>query len=483
MRTQVRKQVLHGLVVGVALSGLIGPVGAALSQDEFKQKQDAATKQFLAWQEAMFQDRQEIARKQLRLFYQNMKVPPPLPPSAPPDPAGLGEKDPPMTRIDVPLPLPTEVQLTLWAGKPSASVQMVAEGKAMSFVGASYTAGVSYCADDNKWLVGTAADFKLAYDAGPAEIVGTYQYQASQWTPSGGLRDTSAKTGGLEISADIWKAKGSLGYNTNSELSLGLGYDLVKTPEAVSWLAEASLGVQGQVSAPVKVGGLTRGKRSLSTSLSNQVAKVVRLLTEPVGCPHCQAQGELDCGTCRNTRLVTCTQCKGQLQFKCTRCEGGGELYCGTCRGSTTVSCGTCSGSGQLRCSTCGGGGQTTVYESETRSRQVRKLLSAGFNENGQPYEEWGYETEYYTVQVPKQQSCTTCGGSGGGGSCGRCEGTGKVSCNTCGGSGTVSCPKCGGSGQLKCGKCRGTGKITCPDCRGKQIRCPVCAGKKQLGK
>jgi len=483
MCPRIRKQVLAGLAVSVVLSGLIGPVAAAPSQDEFRQKQDAASEQFQAWQAAMFQERQEIARKQLRLFHQNMKVPPPLPPSAPHDPAGLSEGDPPMTRINVPLPLPTDVQVTLWAGEPSASVQVAAEGKALSFMGASYTAGVTYSASDNKWLVGDAADFKLAYDAGPAEITGTYQYHASEWTPSGGRRDTSGDTGGLEISADLWKAKGSLGYNTNNELSVGLGYDFVKTPKALSLLAEASVGIQGQVSVPVKVGGLTRGQRSLSTSLSNQVAKVVKLLMKPADCPHCRAHGELDCGTCRNTRTVTCTQCKGQLQFKCTRCEGGGELYCGTCRGDTRVACGTCSGSGQLRCSTCSGGGQVTVYESETQSRQVRKLLSAGFNENGQPYEEWGYETEYYTVQVPRQQTCTTCGGSGGEGACGRCEGTGKVTCSTCSGSGTVSCPKCGGSGQVKCGKCRGTGKIACPDCRGKPIRCPVCQGKKQLGK
>jgi len=251
----------------------------------------------------------------------------------------------------------------------------------------------------------------------------------------------------------------------------------------LDWVAKASLGIQGQISAPVKVGGLTPGKRSFNTALSNQVAKLAQLLTKPVACPHCQAKGELDCATCNNTRTVTCTQCKGQLQFPCIRCEGGGELYCPSCRGETTVACGSCGGSGQLRCSSCGGSGQVTVYESETQSRQVRRLINAGFDENGNPFEEWGYETEYYTVQVPRQQTCTSCGGNGQGGTCGRCDGSGKVTCDRCGGSGIVACSRCGGSGQLKCSRCRGTGKITCPDCHGKQIRCPMCKGKQQLGK
>jgi len=459
----------------LVLASLINPTGLALTQDEFRQKQDAAQEQFLAWQTAMFQTRQDIARKQLRLFYQNMKVPP-LPPLG--DQSGAtsqSDQDSSMMRIDVPLPLPTDTQLTLHAGEPSASFQVGVEGKALSFIGASYTAGVSYSASDNKWMVGDARDFRLGLDAGPAQITGTYQYHASSWT--------QPPTVGSEISADLYMVKGSLGYNSNNELSVGVGYDLAKTPKALSFLAEASIGVQGQVSAPVKVQGLTRGKRSLTGALSKQVAKLVMLLKKPVSCPHCAAKGELDCPTCGNTRQVTCPLCKGQLEFECTRCEGGGYLYCPICDGTTTVSCSTCRGTGQLRCSTCGGSGQVTVYESETRSRQVRKLLNAGFDENGQPFEEWGYETEYYTAQVPKNQTCSSCGGTGDGGQCSNCGGNGKVTCNRCDGSGTVYCNKCGGSGKIKCRKCHGTGKITCPDCRGKPIRCPMCKGKAQLGK
>ncbi|HPC96286.1 MAG TPA: hypothetical protein PLU87_15170 [Sedimentisphaerales bacterium] len=481
MYAQIRKQVLRGLVAGILLSGQISSAGTNVSPEQLEKNRDAATEQFQAWQEAMFQQRQEIARKQLRLFYQNMKVPPPLPPSAH-DGAALGDDDPPMTRIDIPLPLPTGTQLTMWVGEASATFQVAVEGKAMSFVGASYVAGITYSASDNQWLVGDAADFRLGMDTGPAEVTGTYQCHASRWTPLG-AQQSQSKPAGLELSADLWKLKGSLGYNTNNELSVGLGADLLKTPKALDWVAKASVGVQGQVSAPVKFGGLTQDPRSLSAALSNQIAKVVQLLTEPVPCPHCQAKGELDCATCNNTRTVTCTQCKGQLQVACTRCEGGGELYCPRCRGETTVACGSCGGSGQLRCSSCGGRGHVTVYESETQSRQVRRLVSAGFDENGDPFEEWGYETEYYTVQVPTQQTCSSCGGTGQGGTCSRCDGSGKVLCGRCGGTGIVVCSKCGGSGQLKCSKCRGTGKIPCPDCHGKAIRCPMCKGKQQLGK
>ena len=474
---KIHKQIyFYPAMFVIVLTGLISSTGLALTQAEFKQKQDAAQERFLAWQTAMFQTRQDIARKQLRLFYQNMKVPPPLPSGDQSGPATQSDEDPSMMRIDIPLPLPTDTQLTLHAGEPSASFQVGIEGKALSFMGASYTAGVSYSASDNKWLLGDTKDFRLGLDAGPAQLTGTYQYHASSWTqPAASL--------GSEISADLYMVKGSLGYNANNELSVGLGYDLAKTPKALSFLAEASVGVQGQVSAPVKVQGLTRGKRSLTGALSKQVAKMVMLLTEPVPCPHCTAQGELDCPTCGNTRTVGCTQCNGQLEFECKRCEGGGYLYCPTCDGTTSVSCSTCRGTGQLRCSTCGGSGQVTVYESEMRSRQVQKLINVGFDENGQPFEEWGYETEYYTVQVPKYQTCSSCGGTGQGGECGTCSGDGKVTCTQCNGSGTVYCTQCGGTGKIKCRKCGGTGKITCPDCHGKSIRCPMCKGTKQLGK
>jgi len=437
---------------------------------------DEAGRKFIAWQKAMLEEREELSRKQWRHFHQQMKVPPPLPPSQAAD-------EPAMTRLDIPLPLPNDLQLSLSMGKPSASFTVGVEGKALSFVGASYKAGVSYAAADNKWLVGDALDFKAALEAGPATATGTYQFHSSTWGELKEDNDSDKLQGGLDLSAEIWKIKGALGYNTQNELSVSAGYDFIKTPEAWSKLAEVSVGVEGQVSAPVKVQGLTRGSRSLSSAIANYSAKVAKLLTSPVDCPHCSAKGEMDCATCGNTRTVTCTKCQGKLQFSCSRCEGGGELICTNCQQSGEESCSRCGGSGTLRCSACGGDGQVTVYESEIQSRQVRKLLSAGFDENGDPYEEWGYETEYYTVQVPKNQSCGSCGGDGSGGECGACGGDGDVTCHRCGGGGTVACGRCGGDGQITCGKCRGTGKIACPECRGKPIRCPLCKGKKELGK
>lgn len=464
----------------VVLSGLFGSVLSAMTQQAFVQQQDQASEQFLAWQKAMFETRQDMARKRLRLFYQNMKVPP-LPKSDRSSGAtGAENPETDRIRIDVPLPFPTDTQLTVHAGQPSASFQVGVEGKALSFIGASYSAGVTYCASDNAWIVGDAADLKLGLDAGPAELTGTYQYHAARWGQPG----PHGPPAGVDLSADLYWIKGALGYNTQQELSISAGYDLVKTPKALSFLAEASVGVQAQVTAPVKVQGLTQSKRrSLSGTLARQVAGVVKLLTAPTPCPHCSAQGQLDCATCSNTRHVQCTQCLGKREFECIRCEGGGFLYCPTCEGTTSVTCRSCDGTGQLRCSTCGGGGQVTVYDSEMRSRQVRKLISAGFNENGEPFEEWGYETEFYTVQVPRQQTCSNCSGTGQGGPCGQCSGTGKATCTRCQGSGTVYCSKCKGTGKIKCSKCRGTGQITCADCRGKPIRCPLCKGNKQLGK
>lgn len=437
---------------------------------------DQASRGFVAWQNEMFKERQEMAREQWRRFNQRLKVPPPLPPSEP-------AEEPKMVRLDIPLPLPTDAQLSLSVGEPSVSLSVGAEAKALSFIGASYKAGVSYSAKDNKWLVGDSADFKAAFEAGPATVTGTYQFHSCTWGESKESEGSGGKTGGLELSAELYQVKGALGYNTQNELSLSAGYDFVKTPKAWSKWGAASIGVEGQVSAPVKVEGLTRDSRTLSSRISSSVAKVAKLLTMPVECPYCSAKGQLDCPTCGNTRSVVCPQCNGKLQFTCTRCEGGGELTCNNCDQTGWETCSRCGGSGTLRCYTCKGSGQVTVYESQIESREEPVLVSAGFDSNGNPVYEMRRETHYYTVQVPKIETCSTCGGSGSGGECSTCGGDGKVPCHKCGGSGVIQCPRCHGTGKVNCGKCRGTGKVTCPDCHGKPIRCPLCKGKKELGK
>lgn len=430
---------------------------------------------FMAWQKAMLKEREELERKQWRQFYQRLKVPPPLPPSE-------TVEEPAMVRLDIPLPLPTDAQLGLSVGEPSASFSVGAEGKALSFVGASYSAGVSYAARDNKWMVGDSVDFTAEFEAGPATVAGNYQFHSCTWGQP--KEDDNGKaSGSVELSAELYQIKGALGYNTENELSLAAGYDFIKTPKAWSKLAELSVGVEAQISAPVKVQGLTRGRKTLSSSIAGYSAKLAKLLTSPVDCPYCSAKGELDCSTCKNTRIVVCTKCNGKLQFACGRCEGGGELICTNCGQSGHESCSNCGGSGSLRCSACSGSGQVTTYESETRSREEPRMVSAGFDENGNPVYEIQRETVYYTVEVPKNETCGSCGGDGDGGQCGACGGDGSVTCHRCGGGGTVPCGRCSGTGQIKCGKCRGSGKIACPECRGKPIRCPLCKGKKELGK
>ena len=89
-----------------------------------------ASRQFTAWQAEMFRQRDEIARKQAKMLHDRMKVPPPLPPSEP---------EPPMTRLDIPLPLwPANVNLSVSMGEPSVSFSVGAEAEALSCVGASY---------------------------------------------------------------------------------------------------------------------------------------------------------------------------------------------------------------------------------------------------------------------------------------------------------------------------------------------------------
>jgi hypothetical protein len=91
---------------------------------------DEASSKFADWQLAMFQQRDEIAKRQAKLLHQRMKVPPPLPPSQP-------DPEPAMTRLDIPLPF-WPVNLSLSIGEPSVSFGIGAEGQALSCVGASY---------------------------------------------------------------------------------------------------------------------------------------------------------------------------------------------------------------------------------------------------------------------------------------------------------------------------------------------------------
>jgi len=481
-----------------AVSRAVAPSNAPTAADQLKAAQEAlaeaqqnppsvpadwshakdlndASSKFMAWQNEMLKERQEAERKRWRQFYQKIKVPPPLPPSETPD-------EPKMIRLDVPIPLPTDAKLGLSMGEPTASFSVGAEGKALSILGASYSAGVTYSAKDNKWLVGDSAELTADFEAGPATVAGSYEFHSCTWgqpkEESGGKASGSA-----EFSAEIYQIEGAVGYNTEGELSVSAGYDFIKTPKVWSKLAEASVGVDAEVSAPVKVHGLVRGGKNLSSSIAGYSAKLAKLLTSPVNCPYCSAKGQMDCGTCGNTRTMVCPKCNGKLQFTCTRCEGGGELICTNCRQTGNESCGRCGGSGTLKCSSCSGSGQVTTYESETRSREEPRMVSAGFDENGNPVYEVQHETVYYTVQVPRTETCGSCGGSGDGGECGACGGDGTVTCHRCGGSGTVTCGRCGGSGQIKCGRCSGTGKVACPECRGKPIRCPLCKGKKELGK
>jgi hypothetical protein len=101
---------------------------------------DEASRRFAAWQQDMFQQRQEIAKKPAKLLHDRMKVPPPLPPSEP-------DAEPPMTRLDLPLAFfPANVNLRLSIGEPTVSLAVGAEAGALSCVGASYKVEAAYAA-------------------------------------------------------------------------------------------------------------------------------------------------------------------------------------------------------------------------------------------------------------------------------------------------------------------------------------------------
>jgi len=457
---------------------------------------NTASQAFMAWQAAMFDQRDAIRRKQTRLFYERMKVPPPPPTGqADPEPSVIplfvplpiptvqADSDPCMTRMDMPLPLPTDTRLDLSLGAPSVSFNLELESKTSFFTGTSYKVGVCYSARDNEWMVADTTQLKTAVDAGPVEIAGTYQLHASRWSSAGAFENSGKGTFGTQLSLEYYRVKGTVGYNTQKEVSLAVGFDFIKSPKATGSLNKVPVGVEAEVSAPLVFHELTRGKRNLSSAIRRYSLKVVNLLTEPANCPHCSAKGQLDCPTCKNTRTITCPKCQGQLRFTCTKCKGSGLVGCRTCRGTGIVPCHMCDGTGQRRCWTCSGSGQVTTYESKTESREEPKVVCAGFDENGDPFYETRYETNYYTVQIPKTETCSACGGTGDGGQCSTCEGQGQLVCGRCDGDGKVTCRSCKGTGTINCKACRGTGKAICPDCRGKPINCPLCKGKGQLRK
>ena len=185
-----------------------------------------ASRQFMAWQAEMFRQRDEIARKQAKMLHDRMKVPPPLPPSEP---------EPPMTRLDIPLPFwPANVNLSVSMGEPSVSFSVGAEAEALSCVGASYKVETAYVAKENRWTVADPLEISASFGTDTAEVTGSYQLLTSVFTGSPGEEGEKKKEIGGELSFDIFQVTTAFGYNNQREFSMGVGYDFVSTPEKFS---------------------------------------------------------------------------------------------------------------------------------------------------------------------------------------------------------------------------------------------------------
>ncbi|MCX5644021.1 MAG: hypothetical protein NTZ17_04955 [Phycisphaerae bacterium] len=212
-----------------------------------------ASRRFTAWQYEMFQQQDEIAKKQAKLLHQRMKVPPPLPPSEP-------DPEPPMTRLDIPLPVwPADINLRLSMGKPTVFVGAGAGAEVLSYVGASGKIGAAYVAKDNRWVFEHPVEVKGQYGSEEVKVAGIYQFFGASWRDSN--KDSEGEGGkkpvGGEIAVEVLNFNGAFGYDADHEFSMAAGYDFVKTPKPWSKLFKASDGVQFQLSAPVVVHGLT----------------------------------------------------------------------------------------------------------------------------------------------------------------------------------------------------------------------------------
>lgn len=242
----------------------------------------AATKVFMPWQVQMIGQREQLQRSYSRLLKERTKVPPAPTPDL--------QQPPPMTRLDVPLPFPTDLQLSLSYGQAQVAFNVRAQTKVMSFVGASYKAGVGYCASDHKWLVADALQISTGLFGTKVEPAWTMQMYSSVW---GQPDPAEGRPKGAELSVELAKVKGVIGYDSDGHLSLGAGYNTRSTPKALGRWLDASFGICAEASAPVKVQGLTRGRPTLSSRLSRSVARLVRYMIGPRDCPHCQGWGRI----------------------------------------------------------------------------------------------------------------------------------------------------------------------------------------------
>lgn len=104
-------------------------------------------------------------------------------------------------------------------------------------------------------------------------------------------------------------------------------------------------------------------------------------------CPKCNGEKKLvereTCGVCggdgTNQRGYTCGNCHGdgvhEMRTRCPNCRAQGEVDCGNCRNGL-VSCGTCSGSGEVGCGNCGTTGTIVEFDSLTRTYEPDKDVS-----------------------------------------------------------------------------------------------------------
>ena len=122
-----------------------------------------------------------------------------------------------------------------------------------------------------------------------------------------------------------------------------------------------------------------------------------------------------------------CHHCDGTGQYHCDQCNDRGVCYCDICAGKGGWECPYCDGKGYDTCTGCNGDTYTHLPDG--------------------------------TLDIYSEP-----------GSCGCCNGTGKLPCATCGETGKYNCYRCGGAGYVQCQtECRNRDKDDrlCSYCKG----------------
>lgn len=177
-------------------------------------------------------------------------------------------------------------------------------------------------------------------------------------------------------------------------------------------------------------------------------------------CPDCD-EGYMVCENCGGNWEQDCAECGGAGRWDCDECNAG-QVPCEDCKeGQSPPDCNSCDG-GEAECQQCQGIG--TIQWCEVCGAEGTCGACDG-------------EGKIFVGEVDGEEEwedCEECEE----GVCPECEGTPQSDCDECGGRTLQTCDVCEGTGNEVCESCEGTNWVDCDDCEGEGgFYCDYCEG------